>query len=89
MDIPEATDALRPGDKHVFLSHDQYQRKLTDEQQGPPEIDGIVVHYRGVEIVSIETAQEAYAWSAGGYGQEDRLDTMVSRIENRINADEE
>ena len=84
MDIPEATEALRPGEKYTFLSHDLAKDGLTKEQLGKPQADGVVVNYRGVDIISVETGHATFEWRAGGYVSTSTLSSMINKIEARL-----
>jgi hypothetical protein len=84
MNIAEATDALRPGEKYIYLTLKSIREKLSPEQLGRPITDGIVVQFSGIDIISIDIGGGVYEWQAGGYMPQPTLKEAVNQIQRRL-----
>jgi hypothetical protein len=87
MNAPEANECLKAGDRYFFNTREEADRKLTKEQLGAPEQDGVLVQYRGVDILSIEL--DKLQWTASGCGERATLGEILDAIDNTLDHEAE
>lgn len=76
---------FRPGEKYIYATRDHIEKaELAGGVDDPPGSDGIVISYKGKDIISVEAGTNTYMWSSGGCQLHHRLRDMLNEIDRRL-----